>query len=112
MSNVILAGVCIVVLMSRPDMLYQVDVPRLLWLMSGFVMIVTLWIKIRIFVKIYKRAKDPDNYHLNFFGKKVLHSTVVSKMEMAIFFGTMPFFLMSGAYFIARLANFFLYSHF
>jgi len=111
MSNIILAGACIVLFMSKPDMLHEVDVPRLLWLMSGFIMFMTLGVKIKIFIKIYRRAKDPDNYHLNFFGKKVLHSSVVSKMEMAIFFGTMPFFLMSGAYFMARLANFFLYRH-
>ncbi len=110
-SNITLAGACIVLFMSRPDMLHDVDVGKITWIMSGFLMFTTLGVKIKIFVKIYKRAKNPDNYHLNFFGKKVLHSSVVSKMEMGIFFGTMPFFLMSGAYFIAKLANFFLYKH-
>jgi len=110
-SNITLAGVCIVLFILRPELLHDVDVPRLVWLMSGFVMFVTLGVKIRIFIKIYRRAKDPENYHVNFFGKKVLHSTVVNKMEIGIFFGTMPLFLMSGSYFIARLANFFLYRH-
>ena len=111
-SNITLAGTCIVLFLSKPEMLHEVNVGRLIWLMSGFVMVVTLWVKINILVKIYRRAKDPDNYHLNFFGKKVLHSTVVSKVEMAIFFGTMPFLLISGSYFVARLVNFFLYKHF
>ncbi len=110
-SNVVLAATCMVLFMSRPDLLYEVNVSKLAWIMSGIIMFLTLGVKINIFVKIYKRAKNPDNYHLNFFGKKVLHSSVVSKMEMGIFFGTMPFFLMSGAYFIAKLANFFLYNH-
>jgi hypothetical protein len=110
-SNIILAGTCIVLFMSRPDLLFEVDVPRLLWIMSGFIMFTTLGIKISIFIRIYRRAQLPEHYHVNFFGKKVLHSTVVSRIEIAVFFGTIPFFLMSGAYFIARLANFFLYKH-
>ena len=111
LSNVILAGACIVLALSRPDLLAQVDVPKLVWIMSGFVMFVTLAVKIRIFVNIYQKAQKPEHYHVNFFGKKVLHSSVISRVELAIFFGTIPFFLMSGSYFIARLVNFFLYKH-
>jgi hypothetical protein len=111
MSNIMIAGACIVLFMSRPDLLFRVDVPKLLWVMSGFIMLVTLWVKIKIFIRIYRKAQDPENYHINFFGKKVLHSSVVSRIELAVFFGTIPFFLMSGAYFIARLVNFFLYRH-
>jgi hypothetical protein len=107
LSNIILAGTCIVMIMSKPELLRHVDVTRLTWIMSGFIMFVCLGVKIRIFIKIYKRAKNPDNYHVNFFGKKVLHSSVVTKIDMAIFFGTIPFFLLSGSYFIARFANFF-----
>lgn len=111
LSNIILAAVCIILFLVKPDLLHEVNVQGLVWIMSGFLMFITLGVKIRILIKIYKRAKDPDNYHLNFFGKKVLHSTVVSKAEVAIFFATMPFFLISGSYFIARLTNFFLYKH-
>lgn len=111
MSNIMIAGACIVLFMSRPDLLFQVDVPKLLWVISGFIMVVTLLIKIRIFRKIYRNAQEPENYHINFFGKKVLHSSVVNRIDLAIFFGTIPFFLFSGAYFIARLVNFFLYKH-
>lgn len=111
LSNVFLSIVCIVLFIIKPDLLHGVDVQKLVWIMSGIVMFITLGVKIRIFVKIYQRAKDPENYHVNFFGKRVLHSTVVSKVEIGVFFGMMPFFLMSGAYFVARLANFFLYKH-
>jgi len=107
LSNIILAGACIVLIMSKPELLRFVDVRRLTWIMSGFVMFVCLIVKIKIFIKIYKRAKNPENYHINFFGKKVLHSSVVTKVDMAIFFGTIPFFLLSGSYFVARLTNFF-----
>ncbi len=109
MSNIMIAGACIVLFMSRPDLLFQVDVPKLLWVISGFVMVITLWVKIKVSLSIYRKAQDPKNYHINFFGKKVLHSSVVSRIELAVFFGTIPFFLMSGAYFVARLVNFFLY---
>lgn len=111
LSNVILAGTCIVVFISKPHLLKDLNLVVLSWVMSGLVMFVTLCIKIKIFITIYRRAKDPSNYHLNFFGKRVLHSTVVKKMELAMFFGTVPFFLLSGSYFMARLINFFLYKH-
>ncbi len=110
-SNITIAGACIVLFISKPDMLFEVDVRKLVWIMSGFLMFITLGVKIKIFVKIYQRSKDPENYHVNFFGKKVLHSTVVNRVDIAIFFGTIPFFLLSGSYFIARLVNFFLYKH-
>lgn len=110
-SNVVLSIVCIVLVFKRPDLLYKVDMLFITWIMSGLILIFTLIVKIRIFINIYKRSKLPENYHLNFFGKKVLHSTVVNKMEIVIFFGTMPFFLISGSYFVARLVNFFLYKH-
>ncbi len=111
LSNVILAGTCIVVFISKPHLLRDLNLVILSWIMSGLVMFVTLCIKVKIFITVYQRAKDPSNYHLNFFGKRVLHSTVVKKMEMAMFFGTIPFFLLSGSYFMARLINFFLYKH-
>ncbi len=111
LSNITLAGACIVMIFLKPELVREVNLKFLTWIMSGIILVVTLLIKIGIFRKIYKRAKDPSNYHINFFGKKVLHSTVVSRVELAVFFGTIPFFLMAGAYFIARMINFFLYNH-
>jgi len=84
----------------------EVDVIRVAWILSGIIMFIALSVKIRIFIKIYQRSKDPANYHTNYFGKKVLHSTVVSKFDLMIFFGTMPFSLIAGAYFIAKLINY------
>lgn len=110
-SNIIIAVACIILFMTKPHLLMDVDVGRLVWIMCGFVMVITVFIQIKILVRIYQRAQDESNYHLNFFGKKVLHSTVVSKIEMAIFFASMPFLLITGAYFVARLTNFFLYKH-
>ncbi len=110
-SNVIIAMTCIIVFITKPHLLRDINIILLSWIMSGLIMFVTLSIKVKIFVKIYRRAKDPSNYHQNFFGKRVLHATVVKKIEIAIFFCTIPFFLLSGSYFLARLINFFLYKH-
>jgi hypothetical protein len=95
----------------KPEMARSVDLKFLTWVMSGIILVITIVIKVEIFRRIYRRIKDPSNYHLNFFGKKVLHASVVTRLEIAVFFGTMPFFLMAGAYFIARGVNFFLYKH-
>ena len=110
-SNVVLSIVSIVLVLKRPDLFAKVDVILLSWLMSGVIMFFCLILKIKIFVNIYKRSQLPENYHYNFFGKKVLHSTVVSKIEIALFFGTLPFFVTAGSYFMARVMNFFLYKH-
>ena len=106
MSNVMIAGTCIVVIISRPEILSEVDVIKVAWILSGIIMFVALAVQIRVFIKIYKRSKDPANYHVNYFGKKVLHSTVISKFDMMFFFGAMPFLLIAGAYFIAKLINY------
>ena len=106
MSNVMIAGACIVVIISNPEILREVDVVRVAWIFSGIIMFIALAIQIGVFIKIYKRAKEPENYHTNYFGKKVLHSTVVSKLDMMVFFGTIPFLLIAGAYFIAKLINY------
>jgi len=106
MSNVIIAVVCIVVMVCRPDILHEVDVIKVTWILSGIMMFAALCVKIRVFVKIYKRSKDPEHYHTNYFGRKVLHSTVISKFDIMIFFVAMPFLLIAGAYFIAKLINY------
>ncbi|NLV66595.1 MAG: hypothetical protein GXY14_02860, partial [Spirochaetes bacterium] len=110
-TNITIAGACIVLIFMKPEMAKTVDLKFLTWIMSGIILVITIVIKIGVFRRIYRRIKDPSNYHVNFFGKKVLHASVVSRLEIAVFFGTMPFFLMAGAYFVARGVNFFLYKH-
>lgn len=110
-TNIVIAGACIVLIFMKPEMAHDVDLSFLTWLMSGIILAITIIIKIGVFKRIYKRIKDPVNYHVNFFGKKVLHASVVTRLEIAVFFGTVPFFLMAGAYFVARGINFFLYKH-
>ena len=104
-TNILLAG-CITFLVAwKPTLVRNVDPAFALWLISGLVLIITLGLKISLFKRMYRNMQDPKNYHLNFFGKKVLHPGAVSKVDMLVFFMTMPFFLMAGAYFVARLVN-------
>ncbi|MCU0849111.1 MAG: hypothetical protein MUD12_14620 [Spirochaetes bacterium] len=109
--NVLLALSLIIVSLYKPDQIQEINIKLLLWMVSGMVLGLTLFIKISILHRIYRRAKDPDNYHFNYFGKKVLHSKVATPIEIGIFFVTMPFFCFAGAYFVARLLNLYLYRH-
>ncbi len=111
-SNIVIAGVLTVITIYKPSLVRQVDIALLMWLVSGFVMVMMLYIKVTILRTVYRRSKDPEHYHYNYFGKKVLHGTVVSKPEVMIFFLTIPLFLVCGAYFIARLVNYFILGRF
>ncbi|MBN1534705.1 MAG: hypothetical protein JXA20_18690 [Spirochaetes bacterium] len=110
-SNLIITGLLIFISLKYPSQVRSVNLKVLFWLITGILLVLTLRIKIGIFSKIYKRAQDPENFHYNFFGKKVLHTTVVKPVYIFVFFATMPFFLFAGAYFVARLINIILYGH-
>ncbi len=110
--NILLAGTLTFVILYKPELARKINLKLLFWIMSGFVMMTMLFVKIMIFRNMYRRAKDPANFHYNFFGKKVLHSRVVLVEEIYVFLFTIPFFLFSGAYFVARLFNLILYKHF
>lgn len=94
---------------ARPSLFPGVDPNFLFWILSGYLMFMMIIIKIHIFRKIYRRSQDPDNYHYNFFGKKVVHTEVITKKEMAEFMVTIPVFLFAGSYFVARLINWILF---
>lgn len=104
-SNIVLAGALTILVIFRPDLIRNINLQFLLWIMAGLIMIIMIMIKATILRNMYRRSKDPANYHFNFFGKKVLHSKVVLQEEIYIFLFTIPFFLFCGAYFFARLIN-------
>jgi hypothetical protein len=89
----------------------KLDIKFMMWIISGFVLIFILFIKISTIIKIYKRSKDPDYYSINFFGKKVYEPGIIRPYEFLTLILTMPFFLMVGSYFIARLVNMLLYGY-
>jgi hypothetical protein len=104
-TNIVIAGSLIFVALLWPGLVRGVKLKVIVWLFSGLIMIMMLMIKVTVFKIIYRRSKDPAHFHYNFFGKKVLHPTVVRPVEVILFMFTIPFFLIAGAYFIARLIN-------
>ncbi|HRZ26634.1 MAG TPA: hypothetical protein P5295_07480 [Spirochaetota bacterium] len=109
--NILVAMTLSIVVMLKPQLVNELDMGLLLWGIAGIIMLIMLTIQVSILKTIYKRAQQPENYHHNFFGKKVLHPTVVKQHEVLTFFGTIPVFLLIGSYFVARLINLFLYGH-
>jgi len=109
--NTILMVISSVAILRNPSTFAQIDVKFILWIISGFVLIFILYIKISTIIKIYRKTKDPQYYSINFFGKKVYEKGIIRPYEFLTLILTMPFFLMVGAYFMARLFNILLYGH-
>ncbi|MBN1496757.1 MAG: hypothetical protein JXA07_08315 [Spirochaetes bacterium] len=109
--NMGIALALITISLSRPDLVRQLNLKFFFWLLSGFVTILLLCVKIVIFRNIFRRSKDPRWYHFNHFGKKVFEKGIVKQVEFIGIFGTLPFFLFIGAYFMSRLLNMLLYGH-
>ena len=107
-ANLIISAVCIVIALYRPEEIKRIQMPVVLWLMAGIVMILILSLQIAIFIKVYRRAKLPENYHFNYFGKKVYHPTIVKQAEIVTFFSSMPLLLLAGAYFVAKSIRMFI----
>lgn len=109
--NTVLMIVASVSLFRDSSDLASIDLKLILWIVSGFVLIFILYLKITTVIKIYRRTKDPQFYSINFFGKKVYEKGIVKPYEFLTLVFTMPFFLMVGSYFLARLINILLYGH-
>ena len=103
--NMGLAMALIIVTLTKPELIRQLNIKFFFWLMSGFVTLLLLCLKIAIFRNIYKRSKDPQWYHFNHFGKKVFEKGVIKQFEFLGIFGSLPFFLIIGAFFVSRLIN-------
>ena len=109
--NTVLMIITSIAILRDSSSVVLIDIKFILWIVSGFVLIFILFIKISTIVKIYKRTQDPLYYSINFFGKKVLEAGIIKQSEFLTLLLTMPFFLMVGSYFIARLINMVLYGH-
>ncbi len=101
--NIFMAIFIAFLIVLYPGQLRQIDFDKILFFESGAIFFVMLFVKLRITVKIYKKSKDPSNYHFNIFGKKVLHKNVATPQDVMIYFMTLPITLISGAYFIVKL---------
>jgi hypothetical protein len=106
--NLFLGGTCIIIAIFKPEEIRQIKGPTVIWFLSGLLLILTLSLQISIFIRFYRRPQLPDNYHYNYFGKKVYHPSVLKSMEIVLFFISVPLLLIGGAYFIARLIRFYI----
>jgi len=109
--NTILMVITSIVIFKEPAAFSKIDVKFILWIVSGFVLMFIIFIKVNIIIRIYKRSKDPQFYSINFFGKKVYEKGIIKPYEFVTLFLTMPFFLLVGSYFVARLINMLLYNY-
>jgi len=107
--NMALALGLIIISLSKPELIRQLNLKYFFWLLSGFFTILLLSIKIAIFRNIYKRSRDPRWYHFNHFGKKVFEKGIIKQSEFLGIFGMLPFFLFIGAFFVSRLLNIILF---
>jgi hypothetical protein len=103
--NVVLACACIFIGIFRPAQVSEIDGQMLMWLMSGMIMGLMALLQVSIFMKVRARAQMPEYYHYNYFGKKVLNPSVLKAVDVVLFFLSLPFLLVAGAYFVACIVR-------
>ncbi len=110
-TNMSLAISLSVLALARPGLIRNINLELLFWLFSGLIMFFLLSFKIIIFINVFRRSRNPDYYHVNYFGKKVYESGIIKQSEFLGFLVSFPVFLLIGAYFVARLINLIIYGH-
>ena len=109
--NLILAMVLAILFILSPhktQFFNMLNLQTLKTVGAGIFSLITLLVQIIISITLCKRAKNPQNYHFNYFGKKVLHKGLIKPEEITIFLTCIPCFLLFGAYFAAKVINNFL----
>ena len=109
--NTVLMVLLSIMAVTHPADIYSVNMKFIMWVVSGIISFFILIIKVIIIIRIYRRSHDPKFYTINFFGKKVLEKGIVRPKEFLTLIASLPFFLLIGSYFVARLVNLFLYGH-
>jgi len=104
-SNTVIGLFTAVIVMVEKEVLKKINVDIMLIIESGIIFFYMIYIKGMITVRIIKRSRDPEYYHLSFLGKKVYDKKVVDPKELMAFFITLPFTLIAGAYFVVKLAG-------
>lgn len=89
--------------MQTPQIIYKFKLEFILIVEAGLVFILLLFVKIRITLRIILRSMNPEYYDINFFGKKVYKTKIISKAEVAAYILTMPITIFAGAYFFVKL---------
>lgn len=88
---------------KNPAFLSKINFLLYGWILSGLISGMLLFIKIKIIIKIIQRSMDKNNYHLNFFGKRVYNNKLVLKKEFNTLIISGPIFVITGAFFMVIL---------
>ena len=92
-----------VLILINPNEVRELNLERMLFIESGLIFFLMIYVKIRISMRIYRRSQDPAHYHISYFGKKVIHGSAVTSKDLITYFLTLPLTLICGAYFIVKL---------
>ncbi|HOP63478.1 MAG TPA: hypothetical protein PK358_08010 [Spirochaetota bacterium] len=103
LTNFVIGMAILIVMMKDPDVIRRFTMGPVLFIESGVIFSLLIFLKVLITIRIIRRMKAPDSYDVSFFGKKVYKQDVVRKGELATYFLTLPFTLISGAYFLVNL---------
>ncbi|MBN2159927.1 MAG: hypothetical protein JW807_11065 [Spirochaetes bacterium] len=105
-TNFILSIIIAIIVAVDPKVLSGIKLDVVFILESGLLFIYMMAIKVRLTVIIIRRAKDPANYHMSYFGKKIYNTTIVDFKELMTYFLTFPFTMMAGAYFFVKIIHY------
>lgn len=109
--NSVLMVLISIAAMNNPADVYTINIKFIMWIVSGIILFFLIVLKLNIAIRVYRRSKDPAFFSINFFGKKVYEKGIVKPREFFAVIVSLPFFLLIGAYFVARLINLILYGH-
>ena len=99
-------------LYANQSLMDKFDLKLSIWFLCGFIMACAIYIKIKIIRTIFMRRKNSEFVRYNVLGGKVVNQSYVSQEEFKLFLLTIPFFLLPGSYFVARIINLILYGRF
>ncbi len=102
-TNFTITAIMVIMLMQTPQIIYKFKLEFILIIEAGLVFVLLLLVKIRVTIRIIIRSRNPEFYDINFFGKKVYKTKIISKGEVAAYILTMPVTLFAGAYFFVKL---------
>lgn len=103
LTNIFLGIFLSVYILIFPQELASINLNLIVFIESGVIFGAMLLIKIKISINIYRRTKDPQHFHYSYFGRKVLHASVVKISELFAYFLSLPLTIICGAYFIVQL---------
>ena len=107
-ANVLIAISLMFLALSKPELIRDIDLKLLSWVLSGLVLIVSLFIKYSIFRKVYKRCQLPENFHyinLHYFVQSLL-SEVINSFAFSKYFSS---FNISHSCFLSSISSKFLF---